>query len=245
MGEKPRQEDEQPIAPESKGLNFEHLAEGVSPIMACVGTYKEYAGEIAKIEDIEAFGHNADYTGHPDLLDKQDIKNAGYGTYAISPVDEKPKFTENLWNCTSIVAVGREKETGKEISILTHQDPSIFLKEKGKKLFFVDLEDRLGEFKEKCLKGTIDIVIAGGNLREKAPEEYEKSIEALSSTVEGLFGFKPTVIVGPKESGMDNIYLDTQNRRLYVVRPENSKLHNEVFKPDQIDEMKKKWKSKK
>lgn len=244
MGEKPRQEDEQPIAPESKGLSFEHLAEGVSPIMACVGTYKEYAGEIDKIQDIEAFGVNANYTGHPDLLDIQDIKNIGYGTYAISPVDGKPKFTEDLWSCTSIVAIGNEKGTQKELSILTHQDPEKFLKA-GKDLFFSDLKERLKELKEKCSEGTIDVVIAGGNLRKKDPGEYKKSLEALNDAIEELFGFKPTVIAGPKEAGMDNIYLDTQNRRLYVVRPENSKLHNEVFKPDQIDEMKKKWKSKK
>lgn len=218
----------------------EHLAEGFNPIMACVGTREQYGEDIEKLEDIEAIGHNAKYDAHPDLLDMRGFKNAGFGTYVISPIDEKPKFTKDLWNCTSIAAVGRGKETDKELSVLTHQDPSKFLKVE-KNLFRSHLKERLEDLKERCLAGSIDIVITGGNLRKKEPEEYEESIEILSSYIEEIFGFKPLIICGPKEYNLDDVYLDAQNRRLYIVRPENAVLHNDVFLPDQIDGIKKKW----
>ena len=234
---------------ESRGPNAEHLAEGIRPIMACVGTYKEYGGELSKLHEIERLGHHSDYNGKSVLLNekgfKADTSPTGNPNYVISPVDGKPKFTKGLFDCTSVVAVGRENETDKELSILTHQDPKEFLTDSERK-FENDLRDRLKEFKEKCLEGTIDIVIAGGKLtasfrRIQDTENYEDTLDRISLIVEEMFGFQPIVICGPKDKNSDDIFLDTQNRRLYILRPEDSNLHNEVFRPNQISDMGKKW----
>ena len=164
-------------------------------------------------------------------------------SYIISPVSGKDKFTEELLDCTSIIAVGRDTSSGKEISILTHQDPKHVLKAQ-KETFTNDLKERLKELKDRCQEGSIDIVIAGGKLMSDSPEYYKKVLEELSLVVEELFEFKPLVICGPKYpmAGQDNIYFDTQNRRLYIVRPKYSNFSNEVFKTEDAEKMQKKWK---
>ena len=65
----------------------------------------------------------------------------------------------------------------------------------------------------------------------------------LSSLAQETFGFEPLVISGPKEpfSESDEVYFDTQKRRLYVVRPVKGKVHNDVFKPGEIDKKYKEW----
>ena len=63
--------------------------------------------------------------------------------------------------------------------------------------------------------------------------------------VQGALGFEPLVVVGPKSGDKDDIYLGA-NRTLYVIRPEGRDikpvLHNEPFKPSEIERMKPKWK---
>ena len=238
MGEKPRQEDEQPTQ-EMRGPNVEHLAEGFKPIMACVGTREEYRKDIDKLHSIEEISHNVDYSKDPKRL-PEDFKNAGRETYVISPIDGKPKFTEGLYDCTSLVAVGREKGSERELSFLTHQDPKkilVYLKDS----FDMDLKSRLDELKEKCQEGSIDIVISGGQFYRGETGNYQETLKTLTSIVQEIFGFEPLVICGPKNDLSDDVYFDTEKRRLYVVRPSYETLHNDVFKPSKINDMKDKW----
>ena len=41
---------------------------------------------------------------------------------SVSRVNEKDKYTEGLFNCTSMFAVGKDKESPKNISFLSHSD---------------------------------------------------------------------------------------------------------------------------
>lgn len=240
MGEKLRQEDEA-VTPEFSGP--EHLSEGIRPIMACVGTYKEYGDELSKLEDIKTVGENLDYFASADDINKNEFRSAGWQTYIMSKISERPKFTEKLFDCTSLVAVGREAESNKEISFLTHQNRYEILGYSREK-FVRDLRYQLEELKSKCLKRTIDVIIAGGHFRHGDPSEYQRTLETLNAAVKEVLGFEP-IVVGPKSLSKDDIFLDTQNRRLYVLRPNPAGhkvlLHNEVFKPSDIGEMKKKW----
>jgi hypothetical protein len=234
------------IAPDT--LKSEHLAEGIRPIMACVGTRKQYGQEIAEILDIKSVGHHSDYHGHPMTLNERgfraDSSDMGKPTYVISPIDEKPKFTENLYDCTSLVAVGRDEVSGIEVSFLTHQDPKRVLRGQ-KDIFEADLKETLEEFKDRCLPGSVDIVIAGGKITLMSPKNYGDSLNMLDSLVKKVFGFGPLVISGPKGAYdyEDDIYLNTQGRRLYIVRPDDGELHNDVFKPSRLDKKQEEWKN--
>ena len=238
MGEIPR--------PDLDTLKSEHLIDS-RPIIACVGTIGDYGGELSLLEEIEAVGHNSDYHGDPKLLNRQGFKAdslAGSPTYVVSPIDERPKFTEELYDCTTLVAVGREDGTGQEVSFLTHQDPKWFLKKQGHH-FEKDTEERLRELKERCLAGTVDIVIAGGLFGEEAnyASHYTETLKKLTSLVKEVFGFTPVVVSGPKDRGHDNVYFDTAKRRLFVIRPEGraTTLHNESFVASDVNGVKSKW----
>lgn len=237
---------DEPIIPEPNFSKREHLIEGFRPIMACVGTAEQYGGEIAKLNDIEDIGHNVDFYGNPPDLTEQGFKNAGHQSYVISSIDNRPKFTKKLADCTSLIAVGREKGAEEELSFLTHQDPDKFLWFK-RPLFVQHLKEQLEALKGKCSEGSIDVVIAGGNLSEEGAE-YQISLELLTSVVKETCGFEPLVICGPKEEyNVDDVYFDTQKRRAYMLRPKQdvSPSYNDVFKPGEIGKMKEKWKEEK
>jgi hypothetical protein len=221
-------------------MKSEHLAEGSGPIITCVGTKEQFGGEIADMVGLVEVGHDVDYSGDPEKLEGKGYKNAGRETYVISIIDEKPKFTENLCNCTGMVAVGKSIETGRDISFLTHQDPAQFLKAK-KEQFVNDLKGKLNELKKKCVEGTVDVVLVGGNI----DYDYDESIDFLNALVKETFGFSPVVAVGPKEWKGDDAYFDTSKRRLLVMRPSEPHLFNASFNAGKMEGLKEKWKKQK
>jgi len=243
MSETSRQDKDEPQSEQELAASkSEHLAEGFRPIMACVGSAEQYGDEIEKLKDLETLSH--DINLYADAKELSEMKNAGSQSYVISPIDEKPKFTKRLANCTALIAVGGRK-TGakKELSFITHQNPDEFLLLKEEQ-FTQHLRQQLQELKQKCTEGSIDIVIAGGNLDEEKYREYERSLELLTSVVQKECGFEPLVIAGPKEKyGLDDVYFDTQIRRAYIVRPnpEKAPYFNDVFKPSQIKEKGEQW----
>jgi len=221
-------------------LKSEHLNEGVKPIIACVGTSKEYDLETVEFLDIKRYGFNVDFKADSRELRSRGLRNAGKETYVISTIDSRPKFTEGLFECTSLVAVGTDAEDARSnFSFLTHQVPGSFLI-LNKPDFISDLKDRLNELKGACAPGTVDIVIVGGQIYEM----YEGSIKLLSSVVEDVFGFTPTVIVGPKGTGRDDVYFDNNDRRLYVIRPDAGRAFNDSFSAEETPDKIKEWRKK-
>ena len=236
---------------------LKHLKKGVAPIMACIGMpeqFKENPGEEQKIFDAEEQEspslHNVDYYGNPTDLKKQKFKNAGDYSYVISTIDTADKVSRTYRNCTGLVVSGQDKETGENISFLSHQDPQYFLEEASdrRNTFVGDLRGRLKELKERCVPGTIDAVIVGGNYFkdvQKYKEQYIKSIGLLSQVVQQELGFEPTAITGPKTDsflpGSDNIFYDNGHRRLYIMRPEVGKDSTKSFAPSKIKEHEKQW----
>lgn len=217
-------------------MKSEHLTEGVPAIMACVGTDDQYGSEI---EIMEKIGENIDY------FNNTANKNSNYSSskhraYVISDIDTGIKFTKKMFMCTSIIAVGVDKETGENISFLTHQDyPSVL----GSISFENYLKERIKELMDKSVEGTVDIVISGGMLSDDF--DYSQKIRKLDSIISETVGYSPVVICGPKEDGYvnDDIYFDTRNRRLYVIRPKDHVVHNDPFVASDVEEVKNKdWK---
>jgi hypothetical protein len=243
---------ENPNSSEYKNtLKSEHLSKGVKPIMICVDTADNRAAFEKK--DFRAEMKNAlnvNFFGYPEDLDDEDIKNAGIGTYAVSPVNERNKFSRGYCECTGVIVSGVDKETGKNISFLSHQDPNDLLTGHPEK-FSADIRSQLLEIKNKCEEGTIDAVIMGGNYITKkgnkkalksTRENYDHVISALSEEIKSALGFEPVVIVGPKNvPGDDHLYFDNDNRRLHIFRPETGDVSSESYLPKDFAEQEKKW----
>jgi len=229
----------EPFSPEPiNTLKSEHLDDGVRPIMACVGTAEEYGSEISDFTELKRRAVDVDYYADSEKLASQNHWNAGERTYIISGIDNKPKFTEKLYDCTSVVAVGRDIESNQEISFLTHQDPYSFLRVT--RLDFIgDLKKRLVEMKSVCQPSTVDIVIIGGRISDT--DDYQKSINLLNTLVTDAFGFSPVVITGPKDNGSEDIYFDTEHRKLFVIRPV-SLLSNNSYVAENSETNVKRWK---
>jgi len=256
---------EKPIASalkkELKSVNpikSEHLKSGIKPIMACVGTIDEFKqNENERIGFFEKMvskdipnTRNINYYGsHEELID-QGFKNSSDYSYVISKVDNSDKFSKSFKNCTGVIVTGCDKETGKNISFLSHQDPKYFLNEDfNKNKFTKDLREQLLELKQKSVNGTIDAIIFGGNyFKEKDysefRENYFNSIKLLLKEIKGILGFEPVVIVGPKtkEGGKeDDVFYDNDNRLLYMIRPNVGDATTESFLPSDMEKQKKKW----
>lgn len=136
-----------------------------------------------------------------------------------------------------------------------------------------DLNDSLDEILERCLPGSVDVVVLGGNksvsrdtnynsfdLEKMNPQQiaeyfdehsnnsfetYRKSIAVVSRIIFEKTKSYPTVLTGPnnnvkidnyKESNALDVYVDTKNKRIYQIRPQNKSIHNENFKGNEIND---------
>jgi len=229
---------------ETDTLKSEHLKAGASPIIACVDD-SEQCDIFGKVhmpdvpDEVYDDSLNIDYGANTYEMEKENIANSGQGTYLISPIDERNKLSLEYRNCTGLAAVGTSRESGKNISFLTHQYPQEFLQD-SRRAFVRDLSERLKLLKELSEEGSIDVVIYGGNYFTRDDgygeydaagrsiveyaKDYKKSINLLSEIIKEQFGFRPVVITGPNRiSNNQNVFFDTEHRQLHVVRPRSKK----------------------
>lgn len=247
-------------------LKNEHLKEGIKHIIG--GIYDKNNIDEETQYFLNNFKKDAEFVNF-NFKDK-DIKenkmyNSGDLTYVISLCDEKNKYSLSYLDCTGVVAVGIDKETGKNISFLSHQNPDFFINNKEIRLNFKqDLEKDIDNLKSRCISGSIDIVVFGGKKEDvsgnvpdedfrrgidnediflKNPfDEYTKSIKYLNHIIKEKVGFSPVVMSGPNDNFNTNnhslnVYFDNENRRLYMLRPkqENSD-KNEAFEASNVEE---------
>lgn len=154
------------------------------------------------IDDLNSTAEEVDYNPESD--------------YTISPIDDKNKFTDGLANCTSLVVVGNERDTGRNISFQTHQsDPP------AENMFYKELARILDEIKSRSSEGTVSVVITGGSaahpVREKA---YKVTTSLIAKTVREKIGIEPHFAVEPKVDAKNDelVYCDTQNRKIFIIR---------------------------
>lgn len=245
-------------------LKGEHLNEGVKPIIG--GIYDRSKLEEETIKFFKDFEKNADFVNFEytsDDASRNRMFNSGKLTYVISECNNKNKYSHKYLNCTGVVVVGVDKETGKNISLLSHQNPEAFFKNKiVKENFTKDLIEDLDNLINKCIPGTIDAVILGGNEEEISDpdfdenfrfgiddveilmrdryDSYQDSIKGLNFLISKKLNFTPTVISGPSDNFKTSdhslsVYFDNENRRLYLVRPEQHSRNNESFEASQVE----------
>ncbi len=252
---------EKSIAPECiNPLKSEHLNEGIKPIIACINSMSEEEEEkkFGKFRELVYSDNtrgirNVDFYGDPKELANNGFKNVGEGTYVISAIDDANKFSEEFKNCTGVFVTGQDKNTGKDISFISHEDPWFFVEQKeGTKTFTEDLRAQLLEMKNRCVPGTIDAVIAGGNYFKQVNEDepytkryrdnYRSSIEILTKEITDALGFEPAVIIGPKaRGGGDKIFYDNAERRLHIFRRNTGDETSESYIPRDFEKKTKEW----
>jgi len=226
-------------------LKSEHLNEGVSPIMGCVGTPEQFDNFKTENADI-LHAHNVNYYEDPQKLKENKFKNQGKNSYVISPIDSLNKFSTSFRNCIGLIVTGQDKETGENISFLSHQDPDSFLGET-REHFLADLKQQLSALKERSVSGTIDAVIVGGDYYGiQRQKEYVGSIGLVADEVQNLLGFEPVVMTGPKINwnrwiAEDDVFYDNGHRRLYIRRPDVGDASTESYLPSDVI---KKWPTK-
>src|SRR3989344_2039371 len=249
-----------------EGFKKEHLLKGIKPIYVCLINPKDdpyYYADLQRglIDSTFYYAkteiHNVRYkdTHDPEKLERlkeKNFLNGGIKTYVISTIDELDKFSQRFYDCSGIVVTGIDRQTGKNVSSKSHQNPEGFLYS-AKQDFSTHLRERLSEIKRRCKEGTVDAVVIGGMYYEFTSQEgetedfrqnYIDSIKFLGKEVRTILGFDPVVVSGPKLSGGgDNIYYSNKDRRLYFVRSGDINKNTRDFSASKIESERSQWDS--
>ena len=265
---------EKPNKEEINTLKGEHLKEGISPIMGGIYNDKELMDEDNNF--FNEFKKNAtfvNFKSNPDEASRNRFLNSGKETYVISAIDKTNKYSKDFYSCTSVYGVGIDKDTGENISFVTHQDPDKFLKNTNiQNDFKDDLCKTIDELTSRSIPGSVDVVLLGGNknisyadpinsidMDKMTPQQaynfieqqdsgpmdkYRRSIKYMGKIISDKLNFIPVVITGPNSNVKENdfthsnelvLYFDTQNRRVFQVRPRNDSKNNESFSSSDVD----------
>ncbi len=74
-------------------------------------------------------------------------------------------------------------------------------------------------------------------------EEYLNSIKVISSTIDSVLDFSPTIISGPKfNPAFEHTVFRNKDRRLYILRISDNPDFIKNFNPGEIDTLSKDWK---
>ena len=210
-----------------------------------------------KLEDIQEDNEIGciDFDGGDfESLEESGFKHAGPESYIISPISENNWYSEHYFDCTAVVAIGRDADTGKEISFMSHQDPSYFVDggEDKEKDFSRKLSDSLKELQGRSQKDTVEVLLLGGNFnptysgKDYKHQHYKQSIEKLRRIVQDEMGFDPKVLAGPNNDvGSETIItVETQKRKVWIERSKQPSEFDESFQANELDDKIEEWSKK-
>jgi hypothetical protein len=217
---------------------FSHLKEGFKPLIVCLTNEVDIPVDSEGLKILQrgfsterVDNINIDYSFRE--LDKIGAIAGGQHVYVISGVNEKDKYSDNFYSCTGLVVCGTDKETGENISILTHQFPGAILGDAHDD-FWSKLEKQLHNFKIRCEGGSIDSILLGGDyLTNHHKNQY---IEQISQIVKSKLGFSPNVVGGPKLKYFgkgDIIFVSTKNRIIFLARLKEIGFHPN-YQPEEM-----------
>ncbi|MFA4817114.1 MAG: hypothetical protein WC608_00120 [Parcubacteria group bacterium] len=232
-----------------------HLREDIMPIglqLEDYGTGNEEYGDL--LEQVTDNINNVDLeNGDLEALKGNGFKNSGFGSYLISPISEGIWHSDRYSNCTAVVAIGRDANTGKEISFLSHQDPRYFIDGGIDKtgIFSRELSDSLKELKARSQADTVEVSLLGGNYNTTTVEKekgyqhrhYKQSIEKLRQIIQNSLGFDPKVLTGPNNNiGSETVVIiETQKRKVWIERTKQLPEFNQSYMANALNEEEKKW----
>lgn len=215
---------------------FTHLEGGVKPIIVSLNViYKTDLETQNTISDIVIGGERIDYDTSIKYRNENNIAHFDQHEYVISAVNENNKYSENYYRCLGLFAIGTHAKTGKNISLLMHEDPyftSNDILAPERENFLLDLQMRLKQLKEICKPKTIDAIMYGGN--QYNLQNYPDSLKDIADASKLELGFTPTIVVEPSGDWLPTcVYCDTANRRMYFVQArqtDNNLQHPKDFK---------------
>ncbi|MEI6660420.1 MAG: hypothetical protein WCK91_03300 [bacterium] len=231
--------------------NRRKLNPGMTPIFVCLTemgelNFKRLDFETDFIADSGNTAHDVDYQGTPRYVELKGFLQNSHRSYVISNIDSRSKYSRGYNDCTGLIISGVAKG-GEKISFVTHQDPKdLTLVSGAKESFLNHLRESLAEMWVRCGEdaGNIDAVVIGGRsitkryVKDTGYVDFEKNYEdltnLLSTEVRQGLGFEPVIVNGPKFelSGSDDMYFNTPNNRMYLIRPRVNPEVGDVTKSD-------------
>lgn len=230
-----------------------NLREDIMPISSQL---EDYGTENEEMEDLreqtEDNINNVDLdNGDLDALKENGFKNDGLDSYLISPISERDWYSDHYFNCTAVVAIGRDASTGKEISFLSHQDPNYFIDGESDKIekFSRELSNSLKDLKARSEKDTVEVLFLGGNFnathkdKDYKHDHYKQSIVKLRQIVQETLGFDPKVLAGPNNNiGSETVVIiETQKRKVWIERTKQPPEFDQSFQANMLDEAERRW----
>lgn len=230
------------IFPKKRVTPEKKESEGVvrGPIFVCAESFG-----LLDLEDqrfLDTFPEHAeyvDYSGDTYHLTHNGQIGSPRG-YVLSQPSERDKFSREYLNCSGVAIVSVDKTTGKNISVLTHQDPSRILSGfQGTRQFQEDLRLVCSSLFLRAEPGSVDAVIFGGDhgfpekqgiindamgrQNKTRHDDYSDAVTLAADVVRAELGIEPVVVLGPRTVGPGAVsaFLDTQKRRLYLMRKGN------------------------
>ena len=252
--------------PEPDTLHGEHLTNGEKPIFACVEGYYDIPAKpgVRDPETVKDLVSRMKKEGNcedlDDWLSGEDLKEKGFiqgSGFNMTPLSPNAKSSGGFLMCLGLAAVGRNSASQENIGFLSHQNPSSFLGDEEE--LRNALNQRLNELKDQSVTGSVDIVIFAGEYDTEergdgSKKEYQNALAFLKEEVKKVFGFEPVIITGPKVLPLlkdgdprratweeEAVFLDTENRRLFISRPSVGDASAESFLPKDIGTQKEKW----
>ena len=223
-----------------------HVPSALS-IVASIGNHEQIG-----IPDLSDVITEVDMDADPDEVIPLGFLKQGTKRHVISPIDETCKVSFRYAECTGVVAVGIDRETSRNVSFLSHQNPNYF-QWYDDDMFEESLCIRLEELRERCVPDTIDLMVFGGRyvnakgcsqehkVCQLLREEYLSAISMLSGHVSRILGFVPAV-VGPKfDECFEFVAFNTGVRRLYVARQYPDPRFVPAYCADEIETVRAGW----
>lgn len=230
-------------------LKNEHLLPGEKPLYISLDYIEEET--IKKVLYLLWFWRGVDWYSSPLVNRLFNHTNPEQDSYVISEVSTSNKHSRWYYDCTGLILIGKNRK-GKNISLLTHQDPKYLFSRINSidclNRFQNDLQIAIEKFMIQTLPGTIDACIVWGNyivweiefrwVHFDMKQNYIDSIEVLNEIILRNFWFAPVVIGPILDNGFSDIFLDTKKRQIIQKRWKKEDftfLENIIFQWDDLD----------
>jgi len=152
--------------------------------------------------------------------------------FVISNIDETDKYSSWYNNCTGVILFWIDKNTGKSISMLSHQNPNCFLKDK--QWFEIILSKRLKEFSDRCKEWSIKSFIWGGNIwNQEKNITYNESKSFISDIIKKTLKQEPEILPPNNNKWVVLIKISTKENRINILQPMQNKWEQKTEESNQ------------
>jgi len=163
---------------------------------------------------------NLDYVNTFVRIHKDDMSVIDVDGYIISQISPDDKCSLGYFNCTGLAAIGTCKDTGQQLSLLTHQEKDAHTKRAD---FFDKLTETFLAFKQRVDLSTVDVAMFGGSLRDEDRSDYFRQVGLFTALSQEILGADMKTLSGPR-AGLPNkmglhVFLHTQMRRIVSFGP--------------------------